>query len=176
MLCEELYERLRRLDEDADLLLDGPERYRILVVGGSALVLQGHLSRATHDIDLLNVPAVLHGLLSKYDMNSRAEAYFSNFPYNFEDRLVPLPIQGSKLDFYTPGLEDLVVAKLCSNRDTDRADVDASTVRSALDWQLLDTLARSEDEAKASALNDRCYQEFLTRYEAYVARWRTCGN
>ena len=176
MLYNDLQERLLRLDEDASLLFDTPNRYRMIIVGGSAFILLGRLSRATHDIDTLSAPPQLLDLMTKYDINAKAEAFIYNFPYNYEDRLVRLPLPTQKIDFFAPSLEDLVIAKLCSFRDTDRADVESETVREALDWNLLDHLARDEDEAKASALNDRCYNEFLTRYEEYVSRWSPCAN
>mgnify|MGYP007096547360 CR=1 FL=1 len=176
MLQSDLVERLLRLDEDADLLFDSANRFRIVIVGGSAFILLERLSRSTHDIDVLSVPQALFGLLAKYDINAKAEAYIFNFPYNFEDRLVQVPIKTQKIDFFTPCLEDLVIAKLCSHRDTDLADVENPTVRENLDWDLLDYLAHSENEAKASAMNDRCYQEFLIRYETYVRRWHSCEN
>ncbi len=171
MLQNDLVDRLYRLDEDADLLLDTQDRYRMIIVGGSAMILLGKLSRATHDIDVISVPQALFELLAKYDINARAEAYIFNFPYNYEDRLIPLPFNTLKIDFFTPCLEDLVIAKLCSNRDTDLADVESSNVRESLNWDFLDYLAHDENEAKASAMNDRCYEEFLVRYENYVRRW-----
>lgn len=85
MEYNDLRERLFRLDEDADLLLEPTEHYRVIIVGGSALILMGRLSRATHDIDALSVPFQLYDLLGKYDMNTHAETYINNFPYNFED-------------------------------------------------------------------------------------------
>ena len=176
MLFEDLQERLLRLDEDASLLFDAPTHYRMIIVGGSALILLGRLSRATHDIDTLSAPPQLFALLSKYDINAKTEAFINNFPYNYEDRLVRLPLQTQKIDFFTPCLEDLVIAKLCSFRDTDIADVENAAVREQIDWKLLDHLARDEGEAKASALNDRCYNEFLARYEEYVKRWRPCES
>lgn len=36
MLQNDLMDRLLRLDEDADLLLDTEKRYRMIIVGGSA--------------------------------------------------------------------------------------------------------------------------------------------
>lgn len=176
MLSSDLFERLQRLDEDASLLFEPSTRYRFIIVGGSALILLGHLSRATHDIDAISVPIELYSLLAKYDINANAEAYINNFPYNFEDRLVPLPLQGQCIDFYTPCLEDLVIAKLCSARDTDLRDVEAPSVREHLDWALLEHLATDENEAKTSALNDRVYSEFLNRYHSYVRRWMPCEN
>ena len=40
---------------------------------------------------------------------------------------------------------------------------------------LLERLARL-DEAKASALNEFRYAEFLDSYRTYVRRWRDCEN
>lgn len=41
---------------------------------------------------------------------------------------------------------------------------------------LLEYLATAEDEAKASALNEFRYAEFLDSYRTYVRRWRDCEN
>ena len=172
MQSEDIRRRLERLDEDASLLLDGDETYQMLIVGGSALILLGKLSRATHDIDALTVPRELYSLLDKYDINTRVEAYIDHFPYNFQDRLQPLPFGGRKVRFYTLSLEDLVIAKLCSFRDTDRADIESPAVVAAVNWERLERLAVDEDELQASILNERRYQEFLSRYRAYVARWK----
>ena len=58
----------KRLDEDADLMIDNNDRYQMVIVGGSAFILLGKLTRATHDIDALSVPKELYGLLGKYDI------------------------------------------------------------------------------------------------------------
>lgn len=175
MLYNDLLARLHRLDEDASLMSDTNTRYRVIIVGGSALILMGRLSRATHDLDAVSVPFQLYSLLAKYDMNTNAEAYINNFPYNFEDRLQPL-FSGECIDYYTPSLEDMVIAKLCSVRDTDRADIDSASIREHLNWKQLDYLAHSPDEAKASALNDDRYAEFLIRYNDYKDRWKPCES
>ena len=112
MILDDLRKRLERLDEDADLTIDNDDRYQMVIVGGSAFILLGKLTRATHDIDALSVPKELYGLLGKYDINTDVEAYIDNFPYNYPDRLKPLPFGGTKVQFYTPSLEDLVIAKL----------------------------------------------------------------
>ena len=154
MILDDLRKRLERLDEDADLMIDNEDRYQMVIVGGSAFILLGKLTRATHDIDALSVPKELYSLLGKYDINTDVEAYIDNFPYNYPDRLQLLPFGGTKVQFYTPSLEDLVVAKLCSFRDTDKADVESEAVRNSLDWDLLEHLATDEDELRASILND----------------------
>ena len=162
----------REVTEMKDLMIDNDDRYQMVIVGGSAFILLGKLTRATHDIDALSVPKELYGLLGKYDINTDVEAYIDNFPYNFQDRLQPLPFGGTKVQFYTPSLEDLVIAKLCSFRDTDKADVESEAVRNSLDWNLLEHLATDEDELRASILNDWRYRDFYIRYQEYVERWR----
>lgn len=168
MILDDLRKRLERLDEDADLTIDNDDRYQMVIVGGSAFILLGKLTRATHDIDALSVPKELYGLLGKYDINTDVEAYIDNFPYNYPDRLKPLPFGGTKVQFYTPSLEDLVIAKLCSFRDTDKADVESEAVRNSLDWDLLEHLATDEDELKASILNEWRYRDFYIRYQEYL--------
>ena len=168
MILDDLRKRLERLDEYADLTIDNDDRYQMVIVGGSAFILLGKLTRATHDIDALSVPKELYGLLGKYDINTDVEAYIDNFPYNYPDRLKPLPFGGTKVQFYTPSLEDLVIAELCSFRDTDKADVESEAVRNSLDWDLLEHLATDEDELKASILNEWRYRDFYIRYQEYL--------
>ena len=68
MGLDDLRKRLERLDEDADLMIDNNDRYQMVIVGGSAFILLGKLTRATHDIDALSVPKELYSLLGKYDI------------------------------------------------------------------------------------------------------------
>ena len=176
MMKAELLERLSRLDEDADLLFDDDRHFEMIVVGGSALILLNSISRATHDIDAINVPHDLIGLLDKYDINTQAETYINNFPYNFESRLIPIDIETRRIRFYTASLEDIVIAKLCSVRDTDRSDLVEPTVLEKLDWALLEFLATDEDELRASILNDWRYADFKANYDEYVGRFSLCAN
>jgi len=166
----ELIDRLRSLDERASLLDNQDVRYRMVIVGGGALILMQYITRATHDIDVLGASKDLQHLLAEYDINTQVTAYGDSFPYNYEDRLLPLPIEGKKIDFYTASLEDIVIAKLHSHRDPDLYDIEQPAVVSALDWDLLEKLATADDEAKASALNARRHEEFLLSYRNYVAR------
>ena len=54
-------------------MIDNNDRYQMVIVGGSAFILLGKLTRATHDIDALSVPKELYGLLGKYDINTDVE-------------------------------------------------------------------------------------------------------
>lgn len=173
---EDLMERLARLDEDADLLFDDDRRFRMVIVGGSALILLETITRATLDIDALDVSREIVDLLEKYDINTHVGTFVNNFPYNYEDRIVPVGIEGKRIDFYTASLEDIVIAKLHSGRATDRQDIIDPGVLAAINWERLEYLATAEDEARASALNDFRYEEFLYSYREYVERWCPCEN
>lgn len=124
----------------------------------------------------MDVSHELQGLLEKYDINTRVGTFINNFPYNYDERIVPVRIHGKRVDFYTASLEDIIVAKLYSGRATDVQDIIDPGVLNAVDWKRLEHLATSEDEAKASALNETRYKEFLDNYRTYVERWCPCGN
>ena len=173
---KDLLERLARLDEDTALLFDDDRRFVMVVVGGSALILLETITRATHDIDVLDVSPEIVDLLEKYDINTRVGTFINNFPYNYYDRLVPIPIEGQRIDFYTASLEDIIIAKLYSGRSTDMQDIIDPNVLAAVNWDRLEYLATDESEAKASALNEFRYKEFLDSYKTYVERWCPCEN
>jgi len=168
---DELLTRLKRLDEDAELLYGKDVRFHLVIVGGGALILQEYLSRATHDIDALSSSKELHRLMEKYDINGRVQTYINNFPYNYEDRLVLL-FQGEAIDFFTASLEDIVIAKLYSYRDTDLLDIESPEILKFLNWELLEHLATDDNEAHASALNESNYAQFRCAYEKYVEEYR----
>ncbi len=172
---EGIEERLFRLDEDADLLFDDDRRFRMIIVGGSALILLETITRATHDIDALDVHPDIYDLLEKYDINTRVGTFVNNFPYNYDERLVAIHT-GRRIDFYTASLEDIVIAKLYSGREKDKQDIMDASVVAAIDWDRLEHLATAEDEAQASSLNPFQYREFLDSYRAYVKECRPCEN
>lgn len=171
MQRDEILDRLDKLDKEASLMLGRKKHYKIVILGGSALVLQKWASRSTMDIDAINVPREINELLGKYDINTRAEAFLDHAPFNFEDRMVPVAVGGRVLDFYTLSLEDLIVTKLCSVRDTDWADTEAESVVNNLNWDLLEVLATSPNELKASILSEREYSEFYDRYQSYKEKY-----
>lgn len=175
MQRDELIKRLLALDEEVSLLYPGPERIRMVIVGGGALVLMEYLARSTHDIDVLSVSHQIQDLMLKYDINTLVQTYINNFPYNYEDR-IKLILKGRKIDYYTGSLEDIIIAKLYSYRDTDMADITSPTVLKDIDWNLLYHLATAEDEARASALNEYRYREFLDKFNEYERTYRPCGN
>ncbi len=170
---EELISRLKDLDEEAALLFGPDDRMSMIIVGGGALVLMEYTSRMTHDIDAIHVSHPLDALLESYDINCRVQTFINNFPYNFEDRIKHLPIEGKIIDFYTASLEDIVIAKLFSDRSQDREDVMNPNIVRQLNWDLLNQLARGE-EVRNNALNHRCYLDFMYNFEEYERRYRPC--
>jgi hypothetical protein len=170
LLKTELMERLKRLDEDADLIYGAtPGRLVCVIVGGGALILMDYIARATMDIDVIQHSPQLNKLFNKYDFNCMVQAYICNFPYNFEDRFEKVDIETKIIDFYTASLEDIVVAKLCSYRETDAHDVAQPSVLQHIDWEKLDQLA---EEERLSALNEYNYNDFKIRYQEYIERFR----
>ena len=163
---DDILSRLRQLDEDAYLLYDSNIRFHIIIVGGSALILQKYRTNATQDIDSISVSKELQPLLEKYDINTRAQAYINSFPYNHEDRL-NLILSGKKVDIYAISLEDVVIAKLYASRPVDLADITSKEVLNNIDWDKLKHLATSKNEAWASRLNDNNYSIFLDAYKEY---------
>jgi len=167
---DELIQRLQDLDEEAYLVFeDRVERLHLILVGGSAMVLLRVISRTTHDMDAIGVSRVLSDMLWKYNINTNVNAYADSFPYNFEDRLVPITeVNGKIIDFYTASLEDIVISKLYASRPKDIVDITSSDVLKRIDWNRLESLATSDDELKLSIMSNRRYNDFIATYEKYV--------
>lgn len=168
----ELVDRLRQLDRAAALKYPDSV-FQLVIVGGGALALLGVLSRPTDDIDALLFPAQLLPLMEQFGVNARVCAYADCFPYNFEDRLVPVDFEPRAVHCYTASIEDLVVSKLYSDRDVDAEDIRLPEVLEAVDW---DRLESAVHEARMSSLIERRYNEMLARYEAYREECGSCGR
>jgi len=173
MYKDDILKRMELLDERVDLEFDGDIRFLIIIVGGGALVLRDYIARSTDDIDLLNVDKRLQELMKLYDMNSDANAFLFSFPYNYEDRAKHI-WSGEKIDYYTASLEDMVISKICANRDEDFEDFEA--VSEMIDWVLLDKLATDEDELRLISMSDRGYQDFKACYENFKRMYRKCKD
>jgi hypothetical protein len=169
----ELRQRLLEFDKAVGVLHPGRVFYLVLA-GGGALMLLGHLSRVTDDMDALRCSPELLAVMEKYDINSRiAGPYGDHFPYNWEDRLVPLDIETKAVKCYAASLEDIVASKLCSDRPDDGFDVRRPEMVAAIDWDLLETAAK---EMELSQLNPRRYRDFLHNYESFRQEYGPCAN
>lgn len=178
MQKEDLFERFRDLDEDVDLSMspDDDRRFRVIIVGGGALILLDTITRATMDIDVINVDPAIAQFLEEYEMNTRVKAYAHTFAYNMEDRIKPIWTNSKRVEFYAASLEDIVAAKLSSEREKDREDLVDPAVIEKIDWGKLEEIALGEDELKINMLNERHYQDFLYNYYEYVRRYKPCDS
>ncbi|MDA3936292.1 MAG: DUF6036 family nucleotidyltransferase [Actinomycetota bacterium] len=169
---EELEDRLRECDRAVALLY--PHRsFRLVLVGGGAMVLLGCLARSTADLDALQVPPELITLMGKYDINSRVSAYLDHFAYNLEDRLVLLSLGTTAIECYAASLEDVVASKLYSDRETDAHDIRRPEVLEALDWERLAAVAT---DMRGSMMNERRYSQFLYNYKEYRKELGPCDT
>ena len=167
---EALKRMLLDVDEEAFLALGPlPVRPKVVIVGGSALMLRDLTSRpATHDVDVLEADAELERIFSHYPaINASVAAHADEIPYNFESRLTRLDLPTQLIDYLTPSLEDLVVMKLYAWRPNDIADLTSSALLAALDWELLEHLVYDEDESRASTLSERRWHEMTLAYEQF---------
>lgn len=172
-----LIHTLMLIDEEASLVLnsDQPEeKPSVVIVGGGAFVLRDLTSRpSTHDIDVFMVDERLREIISHYpEVNGAVMAYMDSIPYNFEDRLLEIPIETTTVVFKTPSIEDLAVMKLYGWRPNDIADLTSKSFLDRVDWDLLDRLVYGDDEARASALTPRRYEEMVSIYEEYRKEYR----
>lgn len=170
MGAEELRSRLVEFDRAVSLQCPG-RFFRLVFVGGGAMVLLGYLARSTLDLDVLTPPAELQSLMADYDLSGQVVAYQDHFAYNLEDRLVPLGLPTVAVECWAASLEDLVASKLHSDRETDKSDVRRPEVLSALDWE---TLAEVAVDMQAGSLNERRYRLFLENYAAYRREFGPC--
>lgn len=169
---EELEDRLRQFDRAVTLLHPG-RSFRLVLVGGGAMVLLGCLARSTADLDVLDVPRDLLDLMAQYDINCRVLAYLDHFAYNIDERLVPLNLGTKTVECYAASLEDVVASKLYSERPSDKRDIRRPEVLKALDWERLEHVAADMHDSK---MNDRRHAQFLHNYHAYRQEYGPCDD
>lgn len=166
---DEIIQRLLQVDKDMSLLDSTSDTYDCVIVGGSALVLLKKIYRSTHDIDSINASDEIKPLLEAYNINMNVRAYVMNFPDDYIDRIIKVDISTSKVNFYTVSLEDLVVSKLCSNREKDVQDIENELVYKDLNWELMDELI---EEVCYGMLTDHDVNLLKMNYENYKERFQ----
>lgn len=141
-------------------------RYTCTIAGGGALAILGCLSeRKTDDGDVLHGSSELSGIMEKFGFNRSISAYIDQFPYNHEDRVVPIELPTRCVDFFTISLEDVVISKLSSERGEDERDLQYPEIVEAIDWTKLETAAA---EMNDTCLSPRRLQIFQENYGSYV--------
>ena len=165
----EIIEKLKQLDKDMALLDTTDSIYTCIIVGGSALVLMDKIYRSTHEIDSIASSDKLQPLLEAYNINMNVKAYLTNFPDDYQERLVPVDIETTRVKFYTVSTEDVVVSKLCAARDKDVEDIESKEITDNLDWNLLEKLI---DDVCYGLLTDYDVNVLRSRYEEYKERFK----
>ena len=177
---QQLISKLQRIDENIFFAQQAApsKKFDVVIVGASALLLCDLSSKgATKDVDVLSAEAsVRQFLYEDPDFNSQCLAYVLCLPYNFEDRMVAIDLGLRTLSVFVPSQEDLAVMKLYRWEDPDKADLTAPEFLERLDWELLDHLVHSPDEAAASRCalpeQDREFKNLLFNYAEYEEGWR----
>ena len=163
----ELTEILRRIDDEAMLQYGTGQRFSVVVVGGSALMLSELTERrATRDIDLMSFDDPLTDIVARHrQLSSEVAIYADRLPRGFETRMQRMPVETRVVDFYCPCQEDLAVMKLYSWRKQDQLDLLSPQFLESLDMELLDHLVHGEDGAKASSLTSLTYKNMVNTYD-----------
>ena len=124
MQKNDLLENLKNLDKEVSLIYLPSNKIKIVIVGSGSLILQGFLTRATNDIDVVgfSYPELIH-ILEEYNVNCRSNAFSDCLAINYEDRLVKIELETKVFDYYALSLEDMVIMKLFSDRDKNKSDI-----------------------------------------------------
>ncbi len=173
-------DKIRHIDENIYFsgTLEPGVRASVIIVGASALPLHGLSHKgATKDVDVYEVEqSIQAALFADRDFNSRCNAYSRCLPYNFEERLEKIDIGTFVIDVFVPAMENLAVMKLYRWEKPDVADLTDSEFLTHLNWELLDHLVHSPDEAAASRIadpeSDQELHSMLRNYDEYEKRYR----
>ncbi|MCQ2796244.1 MAG: DUF6036 family nucleotidyltransferase [Bacilli bacterium] len=168
MLKENILKRLVDMDNEIYYTYGNKHSFQFVIVGGSALILNCDSTRGTPDIDVVDLIQNIINIASKYDMNCRVNAYVFNFPYNYEDRLVPVKGNDFKVcKFFTPSLEDLVVSKIAASRAKDIEDLNSSYILNKLDWKKLIKIVEVDKEYEMANVSSNAVNDFMFKYNKY---------
>lgn len=167
---EELIQRLLKADEELSLLVEDKQRIKVVIVGGSALIINNVISRSTMDIDVIGLYQNLDAAFSKYDINSMSNSFIDSLAENYDSRLVKLELKTKVLDYYTLSIEDLVIMKLHSSRKKDYLDATNEEVIKTLNWTLLEKIV--DDGELDNTFNERKYKEFLNKFNEYIKEYK----
>ena len=163
----QLINALKKADEEIDSLFEVPDRFKLVIVGGSALLLKDIISRQTRDIDVLNgYSSQLEPIFSKYDINAHVAAFIDNLPYNYEDRLNFIDVGTKTFSIFTLSIEDLVLMKLYSEREKDYLDATHPDVVSSVDFGKLKEIVSSGE--MDNSFNVYRYKLFLEKFQKYI--------
>jgi len=88
---------------------------------------------------------------------------------SFEKRLKKIDIETKRISYYTTSPEDIIIAKLCSNRPNDFIDITEKDVLNKIDWNLLDELSK---EVTDNIMSSLVSEDFILRYNDYKEKYK----
>lgn len=147
-------------------------------MGASALLLCDlSYKQVTKDVDVLEVENTIREfLVSDGDFNTHCSTFARCLPYNYEDRLVKMELDTYIIDVFVPSIEDITVMKLYRWEKPDVVDLTSPEFLSQLNWDLLDHLITSDNEAIASRIaeltRDNEFKSMLFNYDEYKRTWK----
>jgi hypothetical protein len=143
-------ERLTQLDDDLVAQYGYSNRFEIVIIGGSALILASLVpeGRFTTDIDVLTASAEIEDFLTRYDMNIDASTFLYQYPENRRERLQKIDFDGQVLDIFRLSTEDLVITKLLAWRAVDKEDLLNMLVAGSINIEKLWKILHSPTEVQ----------------------------
>lgn len=176
---DSIIEKLIRADEEAffSKSVAPGKKASVIIIGGSAMMLHDlSVKQVTKDVDVLEVEnSIREVLLSDPNFNMSCQAYCLSLPYNYEDRLLEVPLDLRVIRVFTPSLEDLAVMKLYRWEEPDIADLTSTAFIDEIDFDLLDYLILDPSEAAASRISlpeqDIEFQNLLNHYNIYKSEY-----
>ena len=114
----------------------------LYVAGSAAMIIREAISRGTSDIDIMPVKSVSHEqILRDHFANTSVSAHIDCFADGYEER-ASLIEQFCDVEIKVLSLEDIVVAKLASDRSGDYEDVAQKDVLERININQVNVLAR----------------------------------
>lgn len=152
---DEILQRLIAADEGLSQILDNDKKISLILIGGSAMIIKGLLSRVTLDIDTYTITeSNAKKFLEDFDINDRA-ASIMNICDDFEQRLEKVTIDFNHLEVYILGNEDIIISKLGTGRPKDIADLVNSKIYEKVDLEFVGELIRSN-----CFIGDRVWKDY----------------
>jgi len=131
----------------ADEVLSGEfsfgEKFKCVIVGGSAFLLKYELGRVTLDIDIYSERLQkLEGakrILNSFNINTQSMSVIT-LPHKFDEKAIKLNIETKCIDYYVLDDYALVISKLGSGRPLDNRDLLETSILDNVDFVFLGKL------------------------------------
>lgn len=132
------------VDEQLGKILPNGIKTQLIIIGASAFVLKGLLTRVTFDIDTLNIiDKKVRDILAVYNICDRGGRIMT-ICENYDNRLEKVNLPLHHIDLYVLSDYDLIISKLGSTRPKDIGDIIDSGLIFRIDFDRLAEIVRNE--------------------------------